>query len=38
VGAIVAGDNFGRLHFLDPRMKQPIACLQTHKRTGGKAS
>lgn len=33
-GAIVAGDNFGRAHFFDPRMPQPIACLALHKKNG----
>ena len=35
-GAIVAGDNFGRVHFLDPRMPHPIASLQLHKKKTGK--
>ncbi|EFN53251.1 hypothetical protein CHLNCDRAFT_26064, partial [Chlorella variabilis] len=31
-GAIVAGDNFGRLHFLDPRLRSPVASMQLHKK------
>lgn len=31
---IVAGDNFGRVHFLDPRLPTPVACLQLHKKNG----
>lgn len=37
-GAIVAGDNFGRLTFLDPRAQSPIARVQVHKASNGKAS
>lgn len=33
-GTIVAGDNFGRVHFLDPRMAAPIACVPLHRKTG----
>lgn len=35
-GAVVAGDNFGRLHFVDPRMPAPIASLAVHRKKGSK--
>ncbi|KAL4435880.1 hypothetical protein ABPG77_000642 [Micractinium sp. CCAP 211/92] len=33
---VVAGDNFGRLHFVDPRMSMPVASLTVHKKKGSK--
>lgn len=33
-GTIVAGDNFGRVHFLDHRMAAPIACVPLHRKNG----
>lgn len=33
---VVAGDNFGRLHFVDPRMSVPVASLTVHKKKGSK--
>lgn len=37
-GAVCAGDQFGKLTFLDPRMQSPIARVQVHKASNGKAS
>jgi hypothetical protein len=32
VGVVVAGDSIGQLHFLDPRMSQPVASMLLHKK------
>ena len=31
-GTVVAGDNRGRLHFLDPRQAKPFAAAAVHKK------
>jgi len=31
-GAVVAGDNKGKVYFLDPRMEEPAAVVQVHKK------